>query len=954
MTFFDVMIIIQVVAAIFALLSIYIFAQQRPSSYQKLLTITSICGFLGVVAYVQELLAVNLEEAFLAARFGYIGKSFAMMLFLLFLAKYCDVPLPKPVVSGIIVYSTLNMMVVLTCKYHSLYYTSVDFVIDGDRRYLVLGKGPLYWLFMVITILTMASFVLIALRTIVKRKGIERRRLVLLCMSGIIPAVALVLNLLPVMKGFDPTPLGILATTMLVSYSVMRYGLLDTMQLAKDNAMDITDKGIIVVDKHKEYVYANAKAKELYPELVDDVEETKKLMEKLFSGVDENHTSKRNYVKKESIYELDYSVLKESDEGSYVVNGYMAWIFDITDDYNHKKELERLKIEAEQANAAKTEFLAKMSHEIRTPMNAIMGFADLALDEVENPEAKEYLEYIKSSSVSLLGIINDVLDISKIESGKMEIIPVEYNSMDLFDEVSVIMETQARKKNIEYNTNIDVNIPRRLKGDSKRIREILINVVGNAIKYTNQGRVDFDVELQSKGTKDVVLEIHIRDTGVGIKKDKLEKIFESFEQVGDLENYSVEGTGLGLAISKQLVELMAGSITVTSEYGRGSDFCIIIPQGFVDGQGASGNTKLLSDDYKIHTNKVKVLVVDDNIINLKVERGILEKLNMSVDTAESGKECLELIKRTKYDAIFMDQMMPEMDGVETLKAIREAYTFNRETPVVLVTANAIVGVKEKSMELGFDGYVSKPIIEDELIEVLLKILPTDKLEIRTQDRDGFDGRGYNVKDLSMLSDLAKLGIKTDEGMKYCGGIDFYREILRISADNSKEKREKLESYLETGDFENYTILVHAVKSSLANIGAVELSCRAKELEQAGKEKRYAYIESNGFEFNEDYTRLMDELGKLLDIQNEEETIAGDKTISSARWEDILNKLAYYISELELDVAEELVDEMMTFKLSGEAGELVVGMKEQLQQFDVEGVKVRLNSLASLDSTQALS
>ena len=389
-------------------------------------------------------------------------------------------------------------------------------------------------------------------------------------------------------------------------------------------------------------------------------------------NLDEDNTSKRNYVKKDSIYELDYSVLKESDEGSYVVNGYMAWIFDITDDYNHKKELERLKIEAEQANAAKTEFLAKMSHEIRTPMNAIMGFADLALDEVENLEAKEYLEYIKSSSVSLLGIINDVLDISKIESGKMEIVPVEYNSMDLFDEVSVIMETQARKKNIEYNTNIDVNIPRRLKGDSKRIREILINVVGNAIKYTNQGRVDFDVELQSKGTKDVVLEIHIRDTGVGIKKDKLDKIFESFEQVGDLENYSVEGTGLGLAISKQLVELMAGSITVTSEYGRGSDFCIIIPQGFVDGQGTSGNTKLLSDDYKIHTNKVKVLVVDDNIINLKVERGILEKLNMSVDTAESGKECLELIKRTKYDAIFMDQMMPEMDGVETLKAIREA------------------------------------------------------------------------------------------------------------------------------------------------------------------------------------------------------------------------------------------------------------------------------------------
>ncbi|MBQ8166626.1 MAG: response regulator [Lachnospiraceae bacterium] len=954
MTFFDVMIIIQVVAAIFALLSIYIFAQQRPSSYQKLLTITSICGFLGVVAYVQELLAVNLEEAFLAARFGYIGKSFAMMLFLLFLAKYCDVPLPKLVVSGLIVYSTLNMMVVLTCKYHSLYYTSVDFVIDGDRRYLVIGKGPLYWLFMVITILTMASFVLIALRTIVKRKGIERRRLVLLCMSGIIPAVALVLNLLPVMKGFDPTPLGILATTMLVSYSVMRYGLLDTMQLAKDNAMDITDKGIIVVDKHKEYVYANAKAKELYPELVDDVEETKSLMEKIFAGVDEDNTSKRNYVKKDSIYELDYSVLKESDEGSYVVNGYMAWIFDITDDYNHKKELERLKIEAEQANAAKTEFLAKMSHEIRTPMNAIMGFADLALDEVENPEAKEYLEYIKSSSVSLLGIINDVLDISKIESGKMEIVPVEYNSMDLFDEVSVIMETQARKKNIEYNTNIDVNIPRRLKGDSKRIREILINVVGNAIKYTNQGRVDFDVELQSKGTKDVVLEIHIRDTGVGIKKDKLDKIFESFEQVGDLENYSVEGTGLGLAISKQLVELMAGSITVTSEYGRGSDFCIILPQEFVEGQGTDGNAKLLGDNYKIHTNKVKVLVVDDNIINLKVERGILEKLNMSVDTAESGKECLELIKRTKYDAIFMDQMMPEMDGVETLNAIREAYTFNRETPVVLVTANAIVGVKEKSMELGFDGYVSKPIIEDELIEVLLKILPTEKLEIRTQDRDGFDGRGYDVKDLSMLSDLAKLGIKTDEGMKYCGGIDFYREILRISADNSQEKREKLESYLETGDFENYTILVHAVKSSLANIGAVELSCRAKELEQAGKEKRYAYIEGNGFEFNENYTRLMDELGKLLDIQNEEETIAGDKTISSARWEDILNKLAYYISELELDVAEELVDEMMTFKLSGEAGELVVGMKEQLQQFDVEGVKVRLNSLASLDSTQALS
>lgn len=952
MTFFDVMIVVQVVSAVFALLSIYIFAQQRPSSYQKLLTITSICGFLGVVAYVQELLAVNVEEALLAARFGYIGKSYAMMLFLLFLAKYCDVPLPKFVVTLLIAYSTVNMMVVLTCQYHNLYYTSVDFVDDGARRYLVLGKGPLYWLFMAITILTMATFVSIALRTIVKRKGIERRRVVLLCLSGIIPAIALILNLLPVMKGFDPTPLGILATTMLVSYSVMRYGLLDTMQLAKDSVMDITDKGIIVVGKHKEYVYANAKAKELYSELIKGEEETKELMEKLFNDVDENHTTKRNYVKKDSIYELNYSVLKESDEGSYTVNGYMAWVFDITEEYNHKKELERLKLEAEQASEAKTEFLAKMSHEIRTPMNAIMGFSDLALEKVENSETKEYLQYIKSSSVSLLGIINDVLDISKIESGKMEIVNIEYNPMDLFDEVSVIMESQAKKKNIVYNTNIDVNIPRRLKGDSKRIREILINVIGNAVKYTNQGSVDFDVDVQSKGTTDVVLEIHVRDTGVGVKKEKLDKIFESFEQLDNIENYYVEGTGLGLSIAKQLVELMSGTISVTSEYGKGSDFCIIIPQNYADSQEQAENAKLIEEKYKLHTNQVKVMVVDDNVINLKVERGILEKHSMSVDVAESGKECLEQIKKTKYDAIFMDQMMPEMDGVETLKAIREANTFNRETPVVLVTANAIVGMKEKSQELGFDGYVSKPIMEQELMEVLLRILPTDKLEIHTTEEA--TDNGYDLEDNILLEALGKLDIDTKMGIKYCGGIGFYREVLRISADTSKDKLDKLEKFAVDKEYGDYTIMAHSVKSSLANIGANSLSLKAKELEFAGKEGRYDYIDSNAEAFLKEYKKLMKKIGQLLGEAEAAEPVYGDKTVSYARWEDILNKLAYYISELELDVATKLVDEMLTFKLSGEANELVAGMKEQLQQFDVEGAKVRLNSLVNLDNALDLS
>lgn len=408
-----------------------------------------------------------------------------------------------------------------------------------------------------------------------------------------------------------------------------------------------------------------------------------------------------------------------------LVTVFMYFIL-VNPDIRYIDELNKLREEAESANKAKTDFLASMSHEIRTPMNAIIGLTDSALTNELPSSVREDIKNINNAGQILLEIINNILDISKIEEGKMELVNTNYNISNIVLELTNIVTVRIGEKPIKFTTNIDPNIPSKLYGDETKLFQICLNLLNNACKYTEKGEIKFTIT--SKVSADIAyLTISVTDTGMGIKKEDFDKLFEKFTRLDKEVNQSIEGTGLGLVITKEMVNLMNGKINVSSTYGKGSTFTVVVPQKIIDHSiiGVISNLDLREKKIEyFNGSNYKILIVDDNKLNLKVAEKLLRPYGFQVTVVTSGLACLNYTKKTKYDLIFLDHMMPEMDGIQTLRYLKQRVDFVN-TPIVALTANAISGMKEMYLREGFDDYISKPIDRVKLDEVLRKHLKID-------------------------------------------------------------------------------------------------------------------------------------------------------------------------------------------------------------------------------------
>lgn len=624
----------------------------------------------------------------------------------------------------------------------------------------------------------------------------------------------------------------------------------------------------------------------------------------------------------------------------------MMTIVDVTKIIEQNHLMKRLVLQTEDANRAKTNFVSNMSHEIRTPMNSIVGITEILLRSRHSPKEQEYLLNIQSSGRVLLTIINDVLDCSKMEAGKMQLFDEPYDTCSLFHDLRISMENRIGHSGLELIYDIDQDIPCKLKGDMGRIRQVIINLVNNAIKYTEKGSVRFSVHVRQKNTDKVMLYYEVADTGIGIRKEDQKILFDAFQRVEMDRNRYVEGTGLGLTISQNLVNMMGGVIEVESEYGKGSRFFFTIEQTIIDPtpvsavnyNGQKDNVTEKEAECLFIAPEAHILLVDDNELNLVVAKELLKPLRMQIDTAENGLQAVKMVRGSQYDLVLMDHMMPVMDGIEAAKAIRalpeDKY---QKLPIIALTANAMVDARKEFLNAGMNGFVAKPIDFARICNQLKLWLPKDlvrdvpKEEAKKLLADDLSDREIQPEDPQM-------GFSFEEGVKHCGSKAALMKTIRIFYRTIDSKADKIEQCLKEGLISDYVVEVHALKSSALLIGAVPLSEAAKELEDYGKQGKTEVLE----EKTPDVLTLYRDLKNILRPYAEKEEDA-KKEFSDGEWITALQQIHQCIEQFDLDGVDQIMEQLEEYQIPE-------CIRESMDQLRVYVADVSMEEIMELTDT----
>ncbi len=937
MSLYCFLLLLQGIGVVLSLLFTCFMARRKSFLNNKYLLLTMISSFIQVSAICFEFLSVNAEVALLAIKIQFIGSCFSTMTMFYFILELFEIKIPKSFyISGIIINSFI-LIGVFCLEYHNLFF--ISYIYDSENTFyhhIIYNKGILLYLFIAVRFLFAAFMLYKIILKFIKCEKEEKKKNFFMLVSIFIPSFFIFVEALFSPKVPDFTALGFIISSVFFAIIIYKYRVFDLVQSAKEIIIQNMVEAMIFVDQNFLYIESNLSAKNVFPRLKymkkgDKISRCSIILSEMLKKDGRN-----DFEIKGKFYECHVS--KIYNDG--IIKGYAACIFDVTSAHYYAEQLIRMKDEADAANRAKSDFLANASHEIRTPMNAIIGLSEIVLRGELNEDQRGNIRSILTSSKSLLTIINNILDLSKIESGKFEIIDEDYNIGNVLHDVYNIINVRLYDRPIEFDVDIPDDLPAVYNGDFIRIKEILFNILGNAVKFTKEGQIKLNIEwkINEKDDQFVNLTMKVSDTGIGIKKEDMKKLFETYNQVDTRKNRSISGTGLGLAISKNLAEMMGGFISVESVYGKGSVFTIGIKQKvvnfdpvdkevifkddedeFTEEKNGCLNEKIISIPY------ARVLIVDDLNVNLRVSKGLMEPYDMKVDVASNGMEAIKMIKEKDYDLVFMDHMMPNMDGVDVTKIIRsldgEKY---KKLPIIALTANALTSSRDYFMKNGFNGFLAKPIDLKQLNKVLYDYLPI-RNDIKEQTEESVKTDNFAIKIKGIDSSVILKNVN--------GKVEAYYKILKSYTRETKIMYSQFDELIEN-DLDTFRIKIHGLKSSSANIGAVFISEKARLLEMAANDYDTEYIKNNKDAFYKKLEELLSNIEKFI-LQYEEENKKDSQEIFTTLDNNLLLTIKKAAGDFDISAMETAMAEINKKSYTNEINEFIESLDIHIENFEYD-------------------